>query len=122
MNVATTNLLGQFPGSQAGVGSDILGNQLEAVVQQSIESRQDSRVVASYLPLSGGLGGSPAEIGSPSNSLGLGANVPTDPYDMGRASDGVQVSLSLLPSVRRSDQPGEPRRCPGPNPRLVLKG
>lgn len=116
MKVATTNLLEQIPGSQAEVGSDILDNQLEGAVQQNTGSRQDSRGVASYLPLPGGLGGSPAEIGSTSNSLGLGVNVPTDLYDMGRSSDRVQVSRSLLPSVRRRDLPGEHRQCPWPNP------
>ena len=116
MSVATANLLGQFPGSQVGVVADILDNQLEAAVQQSVESRQDSRGVESYLQLSGGLGGSPAGIGSSSNPSGLGVNGPTDPYDMSTASDGVQVSLSLLPSIHRSDQPNEHRRCPGPDP------
>lgn len=116
VNVATTKFLGQFTGSQAGVGSDIVDNRLEVAIQQSIGSIQDSRDVASYLPLSGGVGGSPAEIGSLANSLGLGENMPTDPYTMGRDSDGVLVSLSLLLSVCRSDQPGDYRQYPGPNP------
>ena len=109
-----TKLLGQFPGSQAGVGGDIdiVDNQLGAAVQQSVESFQNSRGVASYPPLSGGLGGSCADFGSMFNTLGLGENVPTGLYDMGRASDGVQVGLSLLPSVRHIDQLREHRECP----------
>ena len=101
-----TKLLGQFPGTQAGVGGDIdiVDNQLGAAVRQSIGSSQGSRGVASYSPLSGGLGGSPADFGRMFNTSGLGGNMPTGLYDMGRASDGVQVGLSLLPSVRHSDQ------------------
>ena len=112
MNIATTKLLGQFTGSQVGVGGDIdiVDNQLAAAaVKQSIGSFQDSRGVESYPPLSGGLGGSPADFGSMFITLGLGETVPTGLYDMGRASDGVQVGLSLLPSVRHSDQLREHR-------------
>ena len=114
MNIATTRLRGQFTGSQAGVGDDIniVDNQLGAAVQQSIGSSQDSRGVESYPPLSGGLGGSPADFGSMFNMLGLGEIVPTGLYDTGRASDGVQVGLSLLPSVCHSDQLREHRECP----------
>ena len=115
VNIATTKLLGQFAGSQVGVGGDIdiVDNQLgEAAVQQSIGSFQYSRGVESYPPLSGGLGGSPADFGSMLNLSGLGENMPTGLYDMGRASDGVQVGLSLLPSVRHSDQLREHRECP----------
>ena len=112
VNIATTKLLGQFTGSQVGVGGgiDIVDNQLAAAaVQQSIGSSQDSRGVALYPPLSGGLGGSPADFGSILNMLGLGENVPTGLYDMGGSSDGVQVGLSLLPSIRHSDQLREHR-------------
>ena len=86
-----------------------MDNQLGAAVQQSIGSSQDSRGVASSSPLSGGLGGSPADFESILNMLGLGENVPTGLYDMGGSSDGVQVGLSLLPSIRHSDQLGEHR-------------
>ena len=55
-----------------------------------------------------------------SNTLGLGANMPTDPYVMDRTSDGEQVNLSLLPPVPCSDRPTEHRQCPGPNPRPTV--
>ena len=103
VDVAAT-LPGPLTRLQGSVGSDLGNNQLEAITQHSIESNRDSKGIAPYIPLLGGLGRSPAELGSMSNSLGLGENVPTDPYAIGRASDGVQVSLSLLPSIRRSDQ------------------
>lgn len=119
VDVAAT-LPGRFTRSQGSVGSDIGNNQLETTTQHSIGSDQGSEGIAPYIPLSGGLGGSPAEIGNMSNSLGSGANVPMDPYPISRVSGGVQVRLSLLPSVCRSDQPDEHRQCPRPNPRPTV--
>jgi hypothetical protein len=109
MNVATTKLPGQFPGSQSGVGSDMVNNQLGAALQHSIKDNQGSRGVASYSPLSVGLGGSRADLEIMSNTLGLGANMPPDPYAMDRASGGEQVSLFLHPPVPCSDRPSEHR-------------
>ena len=69
-----------------------------------------------------GTGGSPADFGSILNMLGLEESVPTGLYDMGRANDGVQVGLSLLPSVRHCDQLCEHRECSwaNPNPKVLL--
>jgi hypothetical protein len=111
-------LPGQFPGSQSGVGSDVVNNQLGAVLQHSLKSNQDSGGLVSYSPLSVGLGGSRADLEIMSNTSGLGAHMPTNPYVMDRASDEEQVNLSLLPPVPCStDRPGEHRQCPEPNPR-----
>jgi hypothetical protein len=120
MNVATTELPGQFSGSQSGVGSDLVNNQLGAALQHGIKSSQGSRGVALYSPLSVGLGGSRADLEIISNTLGLGANMPPDPYAMDRASGGEQVNLSLRPPVPCSDRPSEHRQCPGPNPRPTV--
>jgi len=120
MNVSTTKLFGQFPGSLSGAASDMVNNQLGAALQWSIMRSQGSRGVASYSPLSMGLGGSRKDLKIMSNTLGLGANMPTDPYVMIKASDGEQVNLSLLPPVPCGDRPTEHRQCPGPNPRSTV--
>ena len=117
MDVSTTNLPGQFPGSLSGAASDMVNTQLGAALQWSTKSNQGSRGVASYSSLSVGLGGSWADLEIMSNTSGLGANMPTDPYVVNRASDGEQVNLSLLPPVPCSDRPIEHRQCPGPKPR-----
>ena len=96
MNVATTKLPGLFRGSQSVIAGD---DELGAAIQHSIESHQGSRGVVSRPPLSVGLGGTRADLEIISNSLGLEANMPTDPYVTDRASDGDQVNLSLLPCV-----------------------
>ena len=85
--------------SQAGIGSEIVNNQLGATVQQDIQSHQGSRGAASYPYLSGGLGGSPADVGSRLNMLGFGETTPMGPYGMEGVSGRVQVSL-LPPSFR----------------------
>jgi len=120
VNVLTTKLPGQFLGSLSGAAGDMVNNQLGAALQWSTKSNQGSRGVASYSPLSVGLGGSWADLEIMSNTLGLGANMPTDPYVMDRTSDGEQVNLSLLPPVPCSDRPTEHRQCPGPNPRPTV--
>jgi len=111
INVSMTKLLGQFPGSRSGAGGDMVNNQLGAAPQWSTKSKQGSRGVASYSPWSLGLGGSQKDLEILSNTLGLGANMPTDPYVMNRASDGEQVNLSLLPPVSCIDRPTEHREC-----------
>ena len=120
MNVATTDILSLFPGSQSGAGSDTVNNQLGAAFQNSIKGNQGSRGVGSYPPLSVGLGRSRADIEIMSNTLGLGANMPTNPHVTDRANNEVQVNLSLLPSALCSDRPSEHRQCPGPNPRPTV--
>ncbi len=120
MNVATTEIVGQFPGSQSGAGSDNVNNQPGAAFQHSMKRYQGIREVAPYPPLSVGLGGARADFETRSNTLGLGANMPTDPYVTDSASDGLQVNPSLLPSVPCSDRPTEHRQCPGPNPRQTV--
>ena len=120
MNIATTEILGLFPGSQIGAGSDTMNNQLGAAFQSNIKSNQGSRGVASYPPLSVGLGDSRADIEIMSNTLELGANMPTNPHVTDSSNDGVQVNLSLLPSISCSDRPSEHRQCPGPNPRPTV--
>ena len=120
MNVATTEILGPFPGSQSGAGSDTVNTQLGAAFQNSIKSNQGSSGVASYPPLSVGLGGSRAEIEILSNKLGSGANMATNPHVTDSGNDGVQVNLSLLPSVPCSDRPSEHRQLPGPNLRPTV--
>ena len=105
MNVMMTKLPGQFPGSPSGAASDMMNNQLGAALQWSTKSNQGSRGVASYSPLSVGLGGSRADLQIMSNTLGSGATMPIDPYVMSRASDGEQVNPSLLPPVPCSDRP-----------------
>ena len=120
VNRAMTEILGLIPGSQSGAGSDSMNNQLGAAFRDSIKSNQGSRGVASYPPLSVGLGGSRADIEIMPNMSGLGANMPTSPHVTDGANDVVQVNLSLLPSVPCSDRPSEYRQCPGPNPRPTV--
>ena len=48
-----------------------------------------------------------------SKSLGSETNMFINPY--ATASEGEQVSLSLLPCVSCSDRPSEHRQRPGPN-------
>jgi len=93
-NVAMPNLPAQFTESQASVRSDIMNNQLGRTIQHSTGSSQGSRGVASYPPLSAGLGGLPANVGMVSNTSGLGANVPIDQYSTNSAGGIVQVSSS----------------------------
>ena len=111
-------ILGQFPGSQSGAGSDTVNNQLGA--ENSIQSNKDSRGIASYPPLSVGLGGSRADFEIMSKAIGSGANMPINPHVTDRADDEVQVNLSLLPSVPCSDRPSEHRQRPGPNPQPAV--
>ena len=119
-NVATAEILGLFSGSQSGAGSDTVNNQLGAAFDNSIEGNQASRGVASYPPLSVGLGGSRADVEIMSKTLGSGANIPANPHVTDSANDGVQVNLSLLPSAPCSDRPNEHRQCPGPKPRPTV--
>ena len=83
-------MLGVFPGSQSDAGSDTVNNQLEAAFQNSIKSNQGSRGVASYPPLSVGLGGSRADIEIMANTLGLGANMPINPHVTDCANEGLR--------------------------------
>jgi len=99
MNIATTNLPGQFTWSHGCVGGDIADNQLGATEEYSVGSSQNSRSVVSYPTLSMGLGVSPTDDKILANTLGLGVDVPTDVPIAGRVSDGVQVSIFLLASV-----------------------
>ena len=93
-NVAMPKLPAQITESQASVHSDSMNNQLGKTVQHSIGGGQGSRGVASYPPLSAGLGGLPAIVGMASNTSGLGADVPIDLYSTDTASGIVQVGSS----------------------------
>ena len=103
VDVAAT-LPGLFTWSQGSFGSDLENNQLGATSQHSVWSNQGSKGIVPYVPLSRGLDGSPANAGVASNPLRWGANVLTAPLVPDGTSDGVQVSLSLFPSVRFSDK------------------
>lgn len=120
MSVAEMEILGLLSGSQSDDGSYPVNNQLGAAFGNSIKSNQGSGGVASYPLLSMGLGGSRADIEIMSYTSGLGASMPTDPHVTDSANNGVQVNLSLLPSVPCSDRPTEHRQCPVPNPRPAV--
>jgi hypothetical protein len=97
MNAARTELPGQISG---GVGNNIMDTQLGMICQYSTGSSQGSREIASYPPLSGGLGGSPVDASITLNALGLGENWPTNPYATDSTSEGVQVSRPCFPLYR----------------------
>ena len=103
VDVAAT-LPGLFTRSEGSFGSDLGNNQLGVTSQHSVWSNQGNKGIASYMLLSRGLDGSPANAGVVSNPLGWKANVLTAPLVADGTSDGVQVSLSLFPSVRFSDK------------------
>ena len=83
----------------SAVDGDTVNKGLGAAIPYSIKSKQGSRGIPSYPPLSVGLGGPRADLEIISNSLGLEANMPTDPYSTNRSSDREQVGLSPLPCV-----------------------
>jgi len=120
MNISTTNLPGQFPGSLSGAASNMVNNEQGAALQWGIKSNQGSGGVASYSPLPVGLGGSRKDLEIMSNTFRLGENMPIDPYAMSRASGGDQVNPSLPPPVPCIDRPTEHRKCPRPNPRPTV--
>ena len=95
---------GLFTRSQRSFGSDLGNNQLGATGQHSIGSNHGSKGIAPYMLLSGGLEGPSAHAGGSSNPLGWGENMLAGPLIAGRVNDSVQVSLSLVPSVRFSDR------------------
>ena len=103
MNVVAT-LPGPIAGSQGSVGSNFVNNQLGATAQHGIGNSQGSKGDASYLLFPGRLEGSPACVRAMWNPFGWGENVLTDPLVADRAGEGVQVSLSLFPSVSYSDR------------------
>ena len=101
---AAATLPSPFTSSQGSFSSDLGSNQLGVLTQHSIGSSQGSQGIAPYGPLSGGLQGSPVCGRVETNPLGRRANVFAGPFVADRAGDGVQVSLSLFPSVRCSDK------------------
>ena len=125
VDIAAT-LPGPFTRRQGRLGSDFGNDQLGTTTQDSIGSNQGIKGIAPYIPVSGGLEGSPAYIGVVSNPLGWRTDVLTGPLGADEVSDGVQVSLSLFPSVRCSDRrasidntrpPTPVQQCPRPPPR-----
>ena len=125
VDVATT-LPGPFTRSQVSFSSDLGNNQLGAITQHGTGSNQGSKEIAPYIPVSGGLEGSLAYVGVVSNPLEWRENALTGPSATDGASVGVQVSLSLFPSVRCSDRrvsiddtqsPTPVRQCLRPPPR-----
>ena len=115
VDVATT-LPGPLTRSQGSFGSDLGNDQPGATTQHSTGSNQGSKGIAPYIPVSGGLEGSPAYVGVVSNPLGWRANAPTGPHVADGVSDSVQVSLSLLPSVRCSDRRASIENALSPTP------
>jgi hypothetical protein len=104
VKVGATKIPGPSTRSQASVGSDTANNQLEVTTQNSIVSIQGSKGVGPCTPLPGELEWWPAYLGMMSNRLGWEANVSMSPFAGDSASDGVQVSRSLFPSVPCSDR------------------
>ena len=103
VDVAAT-VPGLFTRSQGSIGSDHGYNQLGVTTQHSVWSNQDNKGIAPYIPVSGGLEGSTVYAGVVSNPSGWRESVLTGPLVADGTSVGVQVSLSLFPSVRCSDR------------------
>ena len=115
MNVAA-KLPGLYARPQGSVGSGFVNNRLRVTTQHSVGNTQGSKGVAPHVLSSGGLEGSPTYVRAMSNPLGWGVNSITGPFVADKASDGVQVSLSLFPSVPYGDRPASIENTRSPTP------
>lgn len=105
-----------FNRSQGSFGSDLGSNQLGVITHNGIGSNQGEKGIGPYRPLSGGLEGSPTYIGVGLNTWGWGGNTLMSPSGADTVSNGVQVSLSLFPSVRCCDRRASIDNAQSPTP------
>lgn len=94
---------------------NIMSDPLQEMGQHSVGCTQGSSGLATYPHLPAGLGASSTDIGIIPDMQGIGAIAPMGAYVMSRASDRMQVNLSLLLFIPCGDGPDEHRKCPRPN-------
>ena len=109
-------LPGLYARPQGSVGGSSVNNQLRVTTQHSVGNTQGSKEVAPHILSSGGLEGSPTYVSAMSNPLGWGVNTLTGPSVADKASNGVQVSLSLFPSAPYGDRPASIENTRSPTP------